>query len=1083
MFKKIRIYYCNARGIKSKTDSLNQIVNEKDPSIVCLTETHLAKKETIEIEGYTNFYHNKTSDSGGIVIGVKNEIAKFCKEVNRISQPGEQLWIRLSNTKTKLRIGVVYAPQESRNKKEVFKKMYEDIISEINEAKTNCEKLFIIGDLNCKIDKKITKSGNILLKTIKEYDLCTINSLSVTVGKWTRIEGKSKSVIDYGLILDADKSFVNSVNIDEEKLCTPYRIHENNCTYSDHNAITCDLNIYAASCVPKNTSIIFTKRSAKKFKRLTENNPDFKKVMDKLNDKSVGLKERYYTWQSSISDIVKSCSVIVKRNKTFKTKRVYKLMKMKRTIKAWRTSESSFEKKETLKFQEKLLDSYIQDEQKSNRAKKINDLVNKLKKEGGMNTSAFWEFKKKMDKSNECQKGIIKNSEGKKLYEDEEIKAEYRKFYEDLLKSSEPEDDIEKQSMEINDIVFESMKIVNNAKKSDINITDIKNVIKDIKNKKSVDRQGMSNFMIKNAGDDFIKSLDIIFSEIMETQVFPNEWSEATIVSLFKKGDPLLLTNRRGIFITSVVRKIFEKIRLKKKESEFAQGISPFQCGGLKSRSICDHILTLNAVIDYNQYLNKSTLVWFGDAVKCFDNLNLKDCTKELAYVTGISEAIMMYNLNEKGIAQIKTPIGLTNEFNYNEVVMQGTPYGTNYCTISTDKVNTVGTKCVTLIRNIEIKSCSFVDDIVQPASQISVINNAIENCNNLEKLKMFTFNNDVKKSGVLKIKKPKEREVELKIEGKVKMGSISQIKKYKYLGQWYQEDGSKEAFMSEKESKINYMVSEAKRYGNPYCLGKFAISARLTIYEIVIFPTIFYGLETWTCISEKNIERIEKIQAKILTGIFELSEKTPYWGLLSETGLWPVKERIVYKRIMLFQDIVKSDDKRLVKTIVKDQIAKSYNGWVDQIKKDCQEMNLNIEDIKDMKKECLKKQLKEKLLNIIKEKFAMKKENMTKLRFINEFKKKEYLNCSAKEVINMLKIRLNMLKCKNNFKGDFINDLKCTYCNENKIDSTEHLFNCKYIESLSNENFNEELIMETNELSAKKCIRLIETVEKVREI
>ena len=84
----------------------------------------------------------------------------------------------------------------------------------------------------------------------------------------------------------------------------------------------------------------------------------------------------------------------------------------------------------------------------------------------------------------------------------------------------------------------------------------------------------------------------------------------------------MLLKNRRGLFITSVVRKLFERIRLEKISDKLCDGISEYQCGGVKNRSTSDHVLTLNAVVDYNRFLNTSTYVFFGDAVKCFDKLS-----------------------------------------------------------------------------------------------------------------------------------------------------------------------------------------------------------------------------------------------------------------------------------------------------------------------------------------------------------------------------------------------------------------------------------------------------------------------------
>ena len=104
----------------------------------------------------------------------------------------------------------------------VFRKMYEDINEQ--KAKYRKEKLLVMGDFNCKIANKVSKSGDIFLKTVKDHDLCIINNLNVTEGKWTRIEGDQKSVIEYGLIFQDDKSFVNSVYIDEDKMITPFRI-------------------------------------------------------------------------------------------------------------------------------------------------------------------------------------------------------------------------------------------------------------------------------------------------------------------------------------------------------------------------------------------------------------------------------------------------------------------------------------------------------------------------------------------------------------------------------------------------------------------------------------------------------------------------------------------------------------------------------------------------------------------------------------------------------------------------------------------------------------------------------------------
>ena len=57
-----------------------------------------------------------------------------------------------------IRIGVVYAPQESRTTNSMYKKIYKGIEEQIEKAGSQKQKVLVVGDFNCKIGDKI--SGN-----------------------------------------------------------------------------------------------------------------------------------------------------------------------------------------------------------------------------------------------------------------------------------------------------------------------------------------------------------------------------------------------------------------------------------------------------------------------------------------------------------------------------------------------------------------------------------------------------------------------------------------------------------------------------------------------------------------------------------------------------------------------------------------------------------------------------------------------------------------------------------------------------------------------------------------------------------
>ena len=65
-FKNLKLLlHVNIRGLKSKTDSLANIIEEVDPSIICLVETHLDEAEGVQLEGFNLIFRSdKSSDSG-----------------------------------------------------------------------------------------------------------------------------------------------------------------------------------------------------------------------------------------------------------------------------------------------------------------------------------------------------------------------------------------------------------------------------------------------------------------------------------------------------------------------------------------------------------------------------------------------------------------------------------------------------------------------------------------------------------------------------------------------------------------------------------------------------------------------------------------------------------------------------------------------------------------------------------------------------------------------------------------------------------------------------------------------------------
>ena len=181
------------------------------------------------------------------------------------------------------------------------------------------------------------------------------------------------------------------------------------------------------------------------------------------------------------------------------------------------------------------------------------------------------------------------------------------------------------------------------------------------------------------------------------------------IKSTHKKAEKEILTNKRGLFLTNVVSKSFEKVVDTSNEVKF----DILQNGGTKHRGTVDNWIILGAIMDEGKRLKKPVYLFFADLVKCFDRLWLKDCVNDLnSCGMREREAGLIYKLNEDAIFKVSTPAGLTKESRVKEIVKQGTVYGPKLCCASTGKINEGIDVEEVVYPSVSVKAMTFVDDI-----------------------------------------------------------------------------------------------------------------------------------------------------------------------------------------------------------------------------------------------------------------------------------------------------------------------------------------------------------------------------------
>ena len=280
-----------------------------------------------------------------------------------------------------------------------------------------------------------------------------------------------------------------------------------------------------------------------------------------------------------------------------------------------------------------------------------------------------------------------------------------------------------------------------------------------------------------------------------------------------------------------------------------------------------------------------------------------------------------------------------------------------------------------------------------------------------------------------------------------VKKGKILMTDRYKFLGDWYDEKGSNRGKITKKMEKVDHVVSEVKKYSSHEMVGDADVEVRMLLLETIVKPTLLFNTETWIGLNIADIREIEKHHYNVIRKSFEQKQGTPYYGIIAETGIWPYKYTIVYKRLMLLHHFIHSSEERIARQIVLKQkrLCRVEKNWYSGVEEwmNIIQLETDTEKIEKISKSNWKEMVKDRIEKVIEEEVELKAGETTKMRFIKKFEKQKYIKeCNMATVKEIMKIRLNMVEVGENFRGK--DGLEyCAACSKEK-ETTEHVIQCE---------------------------------------
>ena len=794
-------------------------------------------------------------------------------------------------------------------------------------------------------------------------------------------------------------------------------------------------------CAQESSGWILKEKGLKNFKNLTEQ--EFYQIQ---RDK--GVNENYNAWYNRFVSAADRC---FKRSKTGDSKPPPVLPSMMPLY------EKLMELKKCGKQQRIVASEYIQMiKQKQaeivaeKNREKIKEVTKVLTEKEQLSPNGFWKLAKAVKKKVDNRSSVIHN--GTEILGPEFIKGAYKSEFQFRLREREIDPRLEEYQKKLTELVANYIKHAQQLKNEPpFTMEELKVIIDSLLNKKASGSDWMRAEMIKAGGEGFLQSLLDLYNYMKERSCVPHRWEHVLVCTLYKnKGSKKELVNYRGIFLTALLSKIFEKL-VKKRISNILTRINKFQAGGRAERGTVDHLFIARAVIDYYKYLKVPLYITLYDYKQAFDSLWLDDCILSMWNIGVRNEMLpLIYKLNLNAEVTIKTPFGPADSFLVKKLVKQGTVLGTALCGTSTAEYCDINDGVP--IGEDNYGPLAFVDDLMQMNITPHATRMSHARALVFTILKRLGFNAE-KCFGVVVCDRGIQKEInfpELKIGDHIIEEKVSAA----YLGDFVHNEGGNTSTIDDRVKKGSSRMVGALALVDDVTFGVHKFSTQMLVYRAVFIPTMLTNSESWSNIKPKEFDKLRVVQLKYLKRVLGVPTSCSNAFVFLELGVLPVDQEIHLKQLSyLWKLLNMSDDEPMYKLYKLQAQLPLQPCWRSGIAATRELYSIDDDaTIRKMSRESYKRYIKKKIRTIT---FTnLKNQLLTNKKVSNlvyeQFNQQSYLSVVAPRVAQVIaRIRsqtLNIAPHRPYLFGGH-KDALCRHC-KLAVESVHHIINCYTVSS-----------------------------------
>ena len=1077
---KLTLFGNNANGLKAKKESLlSALKNFNYPSCVLIQETKLRNPGTFTIQGYQIFEKTRTGFGGGLLTAIENDLSPVLISLG--SNESEILVVQISVGRHKIRIINGYGPQEQENYEKIGT-FWQDLEQEIISAKDEQCMVLIQMDANAKLGRDIlpqdphpiSNNGKLLRDIIKRQNLSCLNAHALCQGSITRHRATKvsdeKAILDFIIVCERLVPFAEKIVIDEKRENTLTKFVSlkgvRQKSESDHNPLFVEFNIKfrKAQSVERQELFNFKDLNAQKlFSQITNNSEKLRACIGgRVSNKNTANK--FYKTLEDIFHTAFKKIRIRKSQPIMRTKlgEIGSMYSEKADLKTLLRNTQNIKEKEIIKNKLAMIEAEIIEYEASTNAKVVAEQVEHLDSLGGkFNQNGMWKIKRKLFPRGVDPPTAKKDEHGNIITEPGALKLLYLNTNKNRLKHRricERYENIRQLKSELWELRFESLK---NKPTKKWTIDDLEKATKSLKNNQSRDPNNMINelFKPKVAGNDLKDALVNLMNGILWSLYIPEFMQVSNITSIFKKkGSRMELSNDRGIFILSVLRKILDKLIYIDKYPELEKHMSDSNIGARKHKNVRNHLFIVYGVIQSVLKENRACVdIQIYDLVQAFDALWLDDCMNDIFDCLPEQErdkkVALIYQANVQNLVAVKTPVGQTDRVDIPRIVQQGGGWSPMECSISIDKLGRkskrTGNYMYKYKNKVDILPLAMVDDLlgIAPCGLESLALNTFINVNiEMKKLKFHTVGSDGKsKCHKIHVGKKNQFCPKLLVHGT----PMPEVPRDIYLGDVISGDGSNKPNIESRVSKGRGLITQILCMVGKISLGKHYFKIAFLLRETIFLSSVLVNSEVWYKLTKCDIEELEALDRSFMKRIFSVPNSTPTSALYLETGCLRIGTIIKARRLNYLHYLVKLPENDMLSRFFKCQWDHpNMNDWTIQVKKDLIDFKLseNLEKVKEKSSLSWKNLIRKRAKEFELDKLIIYKEakNTSKLGSLiyDKLETQEYLKeLTVNEAKAVFRFRTRMQIFDGNFNGKETKVL-CPLCAQH-FDLQELCFDC----------------------------------------